>query len=52
MKKLIIMVMTVAVAAVIYFVGCGIIDRTTAIEPDYVGKINVQPGFTNTVRSW
>ena len=49
MKKLITVILTLALAAGLYIAGCDIIDRATAIKPDWVGQLREQPQFINTI---
>lgn len=49
MKRLFLVVISIIIAGAIYVVGCGLIDRATATQPDWVGTLREQPKFTNTI---
>ena len=51
-KKLLAMILVLCLAAVVYVVGCGMINEATALQPDIVVRMVEQPSFENTARPW
>lgn len=51
-KKLVVYIAIIVMAAIVYIAGCNMIDASMALTADSITKISSQPPFMNTIREW